>query len=280
MGYKSGYAKARRKEDEQYRLWMGDYAASKDRFGENVTEAEALRQRTLADYDKLSDQDKVDFQRSQEASMAAQYQALAARGLSDSSIANNAYAGNSRETAYGLNRIADERQRGRIGYDVGLTADLINLKQAGPTSPSTAMYQATVQNLQASMQFYQQQQARDDARKGLNQSWTRGYSQYTSPGRIFPLVSQLSGAAAGAALGGGMGAAMGANMDQSQGGTNTGQGGGGYQYGSVTQGMTQPAAQPAYQPSYGQGGTSVFQSQQQAPRYSTPNYSTNYPQYV
>jgi hypothetical protein len=184
MGYKSGYAKARRKEDEQYRLWMGDYAASKDRFGENVTEAEALRQRTLADYDKLSDQDKVDFQRSQEAYMAAQYQALAARGLSDSSIANNAYAGNSRETAYGLNRIADERQRGRIGYDVGLTADLINLKQAGPTSPSTAMYQATVQNLQASMQYNLAKEEAAYARQGPNMSWSRFASGFTAPGAV------------------------------------------------------------------------------------------------
>jgi hypothetical protein len=269
MGYKGGYNEARRWNREVYNQYQTDRTESRDRFNQNVTEAEALRQRTLADYDKLSDQDKIDFQRAQEASMAAQNQALASRGLSGSSIANNAYAGNSRETAYGLNRIADERQKGRIGYDVGLTADLINLKQAGPTAPSTAMFQATTQNLQAAMSYKLQQQQWDESQKGLNQSWSRGYSQYTSPGRIFPLISQMSGAAAGAALGGGLGAGsgfgtgLGAMAGSGQGnnsyttavpGMNSSSGsydtaGSGYRYGSATSAMTQ-----------GQGGSSVFQT--------------------
>jgi hypothetical protein len=81
--YKGGYTEARKWNRESYNQYQTDRAESRTRFDENVTEAEALRQRTLADYDKLSDQDKIDWQRSQEASMAAQG---ADGGLSDDAV--------------------------------------------------------------------------------------------------------------------------------------------------------------------------------------------------
>jgi len=276
MGYKSQYAKARRKEDEQYRQWKEDYAASKERYQEALAMGKDLKTSVLSQYDQLTDQDKVDFQRSQEAALAAQNQALASRGLSGSSIANNAYAGNARETAYGMNRLSDQRLQGRLGWETGLTADQINLMQAGPTAPSTAMYQATVQNLQAAMNYKLAEEARADRNRGQNMSWSNWLSNYMAPGAVMGRVQGATGMVAGSAMGGsltpGQGAAMASNIgnnsymtqpsQSSYGGYNaTPASSSGYaapvpQYGSATSAMNQ-----------GQGGSSIFQGQ--------PTYQTN-----
>lgn len=248
MGYKGGYTEARRWNREAYGQYQAERGESRQRFDENVAEAIALRERTLADYDKMTDQEKVDFQRAMDAALANEQARMAQRGIYNSSIANTAAMGNRRETAYGLNRLADERLRGRLGYDIGLTSDLINLKQAGPTAPSTAFFQATTSNLQAAMNYKLASQAWDASQRGPNQSWSAELSRFYSPQMVRTRAEQAAGIAVGALTGSG-----GANSFYS--GPTNGQGGyGGYQFGSQTAAMTQPSQQQSSRPTYNQYG--------------------------
>lgn len=288
MGYKGGYNEARRWNREQYNLWNEDYAAAKERYQQALAMGADLKTSVLSQYDTLTDQEKIDYQRAQDAALAAQNQNLASRGISNSSIANNVYAGNRRETAYGLNRLADQRLQGRLGYEVGLTADQINLLQAGPTAPSTAMFQATTNNLQAAMSYRLQQEAAAYARQGPNMSWSRWASGFTAPGNVesmaWDALSYASQTATGNPYphqnsdpyyGGGTGYSGGGGGGGygSQTSSMTGGGGGGQQYGGATQqatgGMGGGPIQggtgtgtgysgSGYYPVLGAGGTAVF----------------------
>jgi len=184
MGYKSGYRKARESEANAEQQWLADYEAAKGRYGEALGLSRGLLESVLSQYDQLSDQDKQDLMRAYQADMANRQQALSSRGLASSSVLSTETAGNAREQASALNRLADARLRERLGYETGLTGAQINLLQAGPTAPSTAFLNSMIQNLGQAQQFYTQQRAQDISQQGRNKSWSAWLSDYSSPGAV------------------------------------------------------------------------------------------------
>jgi hypothetical protein len=184
MGYKGQYAEARRWNREAYEQYLADLEASRGRYGEALEMSTALRESVLGQYDLRTEQDRLDWERAMDASLAAQRQTLAARGLAGSSIAGTTYAGSQRERAAGLNRLADERLRGRIGLETGLTGQHIGLLQAGPTAPSTAFFNATVANLNVATNYKLQKEAMAYAQQGPTKSFSEWYSGFMAPGAL------------------------------------------------------------------------------------------------